>query len=170
MGSPYTRTGIRFLIVPILAAARPQPIYRPAQNRLYSSIDGQDMWVPPKRRILNVETEVRCAISSPRESTDAESDKSNGSKMQTNGNHSKPQVLLCGTIVWSWSEIDELRSKFDFLVSQFSKKREEVLLTCDDNRNWTSSRGKNSLLHAGLMASTAACEPSIDTTTPQRYH
>lgn len=47
---------------------------------------------------------------------------SKGAKMQTNGNHSKPQVLLCGNIVWSWSEIDELRSKFDFLVRRLFRK------------------------------------------------
>ena len=36
-----------------------------------------------------------------------------------NGNHSKPQVLICGDIAWAWPDIDQLRSKFDFLVSLF---------------------------------------------------
>lgn len=35
------------------------------------------------------------------------------STMVTDG---KPQVLICGTIVWSWREIDELKTKYDFLV------------------------------------------------------
>jgi lactate dehydrogenase-like 2-hydroxyacid dehydrogenase len=66
----------------------------------------------------------------------------------------KPQVLLCGIVVWAWPEIDALRHKFEFMELDVNS-RAEFLDACKPDGKYGKVRAiyrhNNSAEHIGVF-------------------